>query len=84
MIDRKEPLFSSFGGQQKISATNHSNIDIMASFNYRQPLIIKLFSFVAHPVLSSNQRAKLKKDPERFFRDANNRVSRYVAKKLHF
>lgn len=84
MIDRKEPLFSSFGGQQKISATNHSNIDIMASFNYRQRLIIKLFSFVAHPVLSSNQRAKLKKDPERFFRDANNRVSRYVAKKLHF
>jgi predicted glycosyltransferase involved in capsule biosynthesis len=83
-LDLKEPLFFSFGGHKTIKGVNHSSPDILASFHYRQRLTIKLFSFISQPVLSENQRVKLKKDPERFFRDANNIFSRFFAKRLNF
>ncbi len=84
MIDLKEPLFLSFGGNETISDANNLPVDLHASFTTKQRWIIRLFSFIAQPVLSVNQRVKLKKDPERFFRDANNLFSRYIAKKLNF
>ena len=83
-IDLKEPLFFSFGGYKKIGGVNNTRPDILASFHRKQRWIIKLFLFISQPVLSENQRVKLKKDPERFFRDANNRFTRFFAKRLNF
>ena len=84
MLHLDEPLFLSFGGAETISKSNTVNINLLSSFTRKQRFIIILFSFIARPVLSVNQRVKLKKDPERFFRDANNGLSRYIAKQLNF
>ncbi len=84
MLYLDEPLFSSFGGAETISKSNAIKMNLLSSFTKKQRFIIILFSFIARPVLSANQRVKLKKDPEQFFRDANNRFSRYIAKQLNF
>ncbi len=84
MLHLDEPLFLSFGGAETISKSNTIKINLLSSFTKKQRFIMILFSFIARPVLSANQRVKLKKDPERFFRDANNGLSRYIAKQLNF
>ena len=82
-FDLDETLFFSFGGRKSIAGTHNTKSNVLATFTTKQRWIIRIFSFIAHPMLTSNQKTKLNKDPERFFRDANNGLSRWVARQLN-
>jgi len=82
-LDLDEALFFSFGGRKAISNARQTPGDVLSSFSMKQRWIIKTFSFVTQPILTSNLKAKLRNDPERFFRDSNNKFSRWVSKQLN-
>ena len=81
-LDLDEALFFGFGGRKKIAGGHQTESDVLASFSKTQRWIVKIFSFFAQPTLTSNLKAKLRKDPERFFRDSNNKFSRWVSRLL--
>lgn len=78
-IDTNEPIFYSFGGSKGIANRKEFGVRFL---QLKRSFILKVFMFFAFPFTSKKKLMKLKRSPEAFFRDTNNRLSKFIGKIL--